>query len=118
MKNILMLTLLALVSFACQKKKDTLVEITVKNANNTVVSNATVKLLTAPPYEASKTPVLEKEGKTDINGVIRFNFNDTYQLGQAGVAVLNIEVEKGNLDGRGVIKIESETTSTKIVVIN
>ncbi len=94
-----------------------MVEITVKNEYNEVVSGTTVKLLTVPPYEANKTPILEKEGTTGINGVIRFNFNDTYHLGQAGVAVLNIEVEKGSLDGRGIIKVEQETTSKKTVFI-
>lgn len=106
------------VSLACHKKKDTFAEITVKNTSNEVVAGAQVKLLALPPYEGNKTPILELEGKTDINGVIRFNFNNVYQSGQAGVAVLNIEVESGNLDGRGIIKIEQETTSKKTVVID
>jgi hypothetical protein len=46
-----------------------------------------------------------------------FNFNEVYQLGQAGVAVLDIEVEKGLLTGQGIIKIEAETTSEQIIFI-
>ncbi len=118
MKNIFILSLLIFSSFSCRKKEDTLVEITVKDQYNQVVSGANVKLLTVPPYEANKTPILEKEGTTDINGVIRFNFNDTYQLGQAGVAVLNIEAKKGNLNGRGIIKVEQEEVSKKTVEID
>lgn len=118
MKNIIILSLCFIALLSCDKKKDTIVEITVKNAVNQVVSGANVKLLTLPPYEANSTPVLEMEGTTDINGVIRFNFNDVYQLGQAGVAVLNIEVKKGDLDGSGIIKIEQEQVSTKVVQIN
>lgn len=118
MKNILILSLLILTAIGCRKKDDTLVEITVKNSSNEIISGAQVKLLTLPPYEANSTPVLEMEGNTDINGVIRFNFNNVYQLGQAGVAVLNIEVVKGDLDGTGIIKVEQETTSKKVVFVN
>ena len=79
MKNILILSLCVLAIVGCRKKKDTIVEITVKNGSNQVISSANVKLLTLPPFEANSTPVLELEGKTDINGVIRFNFNDVFQ---------------------------------------
>lgn len=114
MKNILILSICFLALVGCSKKKDTIVEITVKNEFNQVISNANVKLLTLPPYEANSTPVLELEGNTDINGVVRFNFNDVYQLGQAGVAVLNIAVKKGDLEGVGIIKVEQEELSAKV----
>lgn len=117
MKNILILSLCVLALISCRKKQDTLVEITVKNEVNQIISGATVKLLTLPPFEANSTPTLEMEGTTDINGVIRFNFNDVYQLGQAGVAVLNIEVKKGDLEGTGIIKVEQEEVSSKVVYI-
>ncbi|MEN9978118.1 MAG: hypothetical protein RLZZ569_743, partial [Bacteroidota bacterium] len=54
---------------------------------------------------------------TNMAGEAIFNFNDVYQLGQAGVAVLDIEVEKGLLTGQGIIKIEAETTSEQIIFI-
>lgn len=117
MKNILILSLCVIALVSCGKKKDTIVEITVKNDVNQVVSGATVKLLTLPPYEANSTPVLEMEEISDVNGVVRFNFNDVYQLGQAGVAVLNIEVKKGDLDGTGIIKVEQEQVSKKVVFV-
>ncbi|PHR24526.1 MAG: hypothetical protein COA38_16580 [Fluviicola sp.] len=117
MKNILILSLCVLAIVGCRKKKDTLVEITVKNASSQIISGANVKLLTLPPYEPNSTPILELEGTTDINGVIRFNFNDVYHLGQAGVAVLNILVKKGDLEGTGIIKVEQEKTSKKVVLV-
>ena len=76
-----------------------------------------MRLLTLPPYESNAVPVLEMEGTTDVNGVVRFNFNDVFQLGQAGVAVLNIEVIKSDQDGSGVIKVEEETVSKKTIFI-
>jgi len=118
MKNLFVLSLFVIVALGCQKKHDTLVEITVKNEFNELVAGATVQLLTLPPYEANATPVLEMEGFTDANGVVRFNFNDVYQLGSAGVAVLNIEVVKSDLDGSGVIKVEEEKVSKKTVWID
>lgn len=118
MKKFLVLSLFFLAIVGCRKKQDTIVEITVKNEFNQEISDANVKLLTLPPYESNSTPVLELEGKTDINGVIRFNFNDVYQLGQAGVAVLNIVVKKGDLEGTGIIKVEQEELSTKVVFVS
>lgn len=118
MKNILILSIFVLAALSCRKKEDTIVEITVKNETNEVISGASVKLLTLPPYEANSVPVLEMEGTTDINGVVRFNFNDVYQLGQAGVAVLNIEAKKSDLEGTGIIKVEEEKVSKKLVSIN
>lgn len=102
---------------SCRKKDDTIVQITVKDAFNQTVDGATVKLLTLPPYEQNSMPVLEMEGTSDAEGIVRFNFNDVYQLGQAGVAVLNIEVKKGDLEGSGIIKVEQEKVSKKVVGI-
>lgn len=118
MKNLLILSICFLALVSCHKKKDTLVEITVKNETNQVISGANVTLFTLPPFEPNSIPVLEMEGTTDINGVIRFNFNDVYQLGQAGVAVLNIGVKKGDLEGSGIIKVEQEEVSTKVIFVN
>jgi len=115
MKNIFILSLLVLVAFGCRKKDDTIVEITVKNEFSQLVSGASVKLFTNPTYQSNA--VLEMEGTTDINGVIRFNFNDVYKLGSAGVAVLDIEVIKSDMSGTGVIKVEEEKVSKKTVFI-
>jgi hypothetical protein len=46
-----------------------------------------------------------------------FNFDDEYQLGQAGVAVLNIDVQKGTASGSGIIKIEPEAISEETVFV-
>lgn len=117
MKYALILSITAIGFFGCQKKQDTLVEITVKNDVNQVVPSATVKLSTLPPHEQNSTPVLEMEGTTNAAGIVRFNFNDVYQLGQAGVAVLNVDVQKDALTGQGIIKVEQEVTSEETVFV-
>ncbi|MEY4659245.1 MAG: hypothetical protein RJB36_1011, partial [Bacteroidota bacterium] len=40
-----------------------------------------------------------------------------YQLGQAGVAVLDIDAKKGNKSGAGIIKIEAEKVNEETVYI-
>jgi hypothetical protein len=117
MKHIFFLLIIGSLLVSCRKKEDTVVQITVKNAQNENVEGATVKLLTLPPHESNATPILEMEGTTNAEGVVNFNFNNVYQLGQAGVAVLNIEVKKGDLEGSGIIKVEQETVSKEVVFI-
>jgi hypothetical protein len=46
-----------------------------------------------------------------------FNYNDIYQLGQAGVAVLDIKAQKQNMIGQGIIKIEAEKINEETVYI-
>ncbi|MFT5858250.1 MAG: hypothetical protein ACI865_000334 [Flavobacteriaceae bacterium] len=115
--KLILLCLLILTASSCRKKEDTIVEIYVRTSANVVVPNATVRLYTNPPYEPNSNAALEMEGQTDINGVIRYNFNDVYQLGQAGVAVLEIEVTKEGSTSNGIIKIEQETTSKKTIYL-
>jgi hypothetical protein len=54
---------------------------------------------------------------TNVEGMATFNYNDIYQLGQAGVAVLDIKAQKLNKIGQGIIKIEAETTNEETVFI-
>jgi len=115
--KLILFCLLILTVSSCRKKEDTIVEIYVRTSSNLVIPNATVKLYTEPPYQQNSNPTLEMEGQTDINGVIRFNFNNVYQLGQAGVAVMNIKVTKEGNTSTGIIKIEQETTSIKTIYL-
>ena len=63
-------------------------------------------------------PVVRRDTTTtNTSGVATINYNDVYQLGQAGVAVLNISAEKGDLYGEGIIKIEEEQENTVTVFI-
>lgn len=102
---------------SCRKKGDTIAKVTVKDTANVLVSGATVVLYgesTTDPIQ----PVVRKDTvTTNSSGVATVNYNDTYQLGQAGVAVLNISAEKGDLYGEGIIKIEQEEESTATVFI-
>lgn len=104
-------------STGCRKKKDTIAEITVLDPQNAVVAGAQVVLKGESTVPNSPPVVLFDTTLTSSGGVATFNFNDVYQLGQAGVAVLNIEARKDGLAGTGIIKVEQETTSKETVFI-
>ena len=124
MNRYIALSVVALLSLAlfvgCRKKEDTIAEIKVLDASNQAVVGATVSLngqSTLPNSTGPDPEVFPIIGKTNTSGVAVFNFNDMYQLGQAGVAVLNIDVQKDQLTGQGIIKIEQEVTSKETVYV-
>ncbi len=101
----------------CRKKKDTIAIIYVRDAANDLVPGARVVLYGQSTINQPANVVLYDTSYTNAAGEARFNFNEVYQLGQAGVAVLNIEATKDVLEGQSIIKIEEETTSEKTVFI-
>lgn|SRR5690554_1237516 len=102
---------------SCRKKEDTIAKITVRDPANVLVPNARV-ILYGTSTETPIKPVVRRDTTyTNSSGVAVFNYNDVYQLGQSGVAVLNISAEKGNLFGTGIIKIEEEVENTATVFI-
>ena len=110
--------LVMIVAFAsCQKEKETIGIIIVKDSNGQVVSNASVTLFPEPaisPQGNLPEPSLTKTNNTDANGQAQF----TYEL----EAILNIEVIK--VDGNStytainIIRLLKGKTVTKIVEIN
>ncbi len=107
--------ILAFSSQGCRKKKDTLVEITVKDVNSQVVGGATVNMFPVGTVAPSPGYLWNYTETTGANGVAIFNFSEIYQLGQAGVAISNIKVTKAGVEGNSVVKIESEKTTSKTV---
>jgi hypothetical protein len=101
----------------CRKKKDTIAVITVLDIDNLPVAGAEVVLYGESTINQPANVVLYDTLTTNISGEARFNFNDVYQLGQAGVAVLNIEASKDGAVGQGIIKVEQETISEETVFI-
>lgn len=104
-------------STGCRKKKDTIAIIYVRDAANQLVTGAQVVLYGQSTTSQPSNVVLYDTTTTNTSGEARFNFNDVYQLGQAGVAVLNIEASSDGLSGEGIIKIEQETTSEETVFV-
>jgi hypothetical protein len=124
MKTYYIYPLLALGLFAitfstnsCRKKADTIAKVTVRDTANVLVPGATVILYGESTTDPIQPVVRRDTVTTNSSGVATVNYNDVYQLGQAGVAVLNISAEKGALYGEGIIKIEQEEESTATVFI-
>jgi hypothetical protein len=102
---------------SCQKAKDTIGVIIVKDINGNTVAGATVVLhqdgMTSPQGEDTN-PAIKKDDITDANGRAEF----TYEL----EAILNVDVvkEEGNnvYTGSNIIRLLKEKTVTKVIEIN
>lgn len=114
-----MLAMAGVIAFTgCRKKKDTIAKITVKDAANANVAGATVVLYASPSEQTNQQVTIYDTTETNSSGVAVFNYNDVYQLGQAGVAVLDIKAWKNGNTGTGIIKVEQEVTTEETVYIN
>lgn len=102
------------VTTSCRKKEDTIAIITVLDENSSPVSNAEVRV-----YGSGTGGVITVDdvSQTNSSGEAIFNYNDEYQLGQAGVAVLDIQVTYGTEISYGIIKIVEETTNKETVYL-
>ena len=109
------ITLVSLTS--CRKKLDTIAHIYVKDETNASVSNAMVVLYGTNTQSTPQQVAVYDTAYTNANGLASFNYNELYQLGQAGVAVLDIKAQKGNKVGQGIIKIEPEMVNEETVYI-
>ena len=102
---------------SCEKNKQTIGIIIVKNSNGNTVSGATVTLHNDGMISSQGSPSdpgLRKTSQTDANGRAEF----IYEL----EAILHIDVEKisGNdvYTGSNVIRLLKDQTITKVVEIN
>jgi hypothetical protein len=121
MKKIL-IVLIAITAFttlnSCRKKKDTIANIYVRDENDEVVGSAMVVLYGTNTAGTPQQVAVFDTAYTNSSGLASFNYNDLYQLGQAGVAVLDIKAQKQNRVGQGIIKIEAEKVNEETVFIN
>lgn len=120
MKKVLFLfvaALLATTFTSCRKKKDTIANIYVRDETNASVEGAMVILYGTNTSGTPQVVAVFDTAYTNSSGMASFNYNDLYQLGQAGVAVLDIKAQKLNKIGTGIIKIEAEKVNEETVFI-
>jgi hypothetical protein len=103
---------------SCRKKKDTIANIYVRDESDKLVDGAMVVLYGTNTSGTPQQVAVYDTTYTNSSGLASFNYNDLYQLGQAGVAVLDIKAKKQNKIGQGIIKIEAEKTNEETVYIN
>ena len=100
--------------FSCYKQERTLAIITVLNNNtNNPIADANVRLF-YDTSNGSNVPLIDVQKKTGDNGSASFDFSDRYQDGQAGFAVLDIEIDGVFM---GVINVVEMTTTEKNIFI-
>ena len=105
---------------SCRKKEDTIAKIYVRGASNEAISGATVRLMPSATMATPGQSINDNfpmVSTSNTSGEAIFNFNEVYQLGQAGVVVIDINVQKGSASGQGIIKVDQETTSEETVFI-
>lgn len=102
------------ISNSCYKPKSTIATITVlNNSNNAPVSGATVRLFYDDPNGVN-TSLVDEQNTTSDEGVVNFDFSSYYKDGQAGFAVLDIEVNNVFV---GVVQIEERATTEKTIYL-
>jgi hypothetical protein len=117
------LALIAICSTSCFEVEETIANITVVRINSigeeVPVDEAAVRLyaLGSLDQDFVGEPRFDTIQLTSDEGFVSFNFSDYYVGGQAGFAVLDIEVSKGALYGTGLIKIEEMETNNETVIV-
>jgi len=111
------LAFIALLSFSCNKEKDTTAIITIVDENNDPVPGAYVKLKGTPTFPIGDPTRLDQEMITDFAGQARFDYTGAYHQGQAGFAIMDIVSFKDSTVGEGIIKIIEEEESQETVVL-
>tara|TARA_B100000965_G_scaffold164900_1_gene137228 strand:+ start:200 stop:574 length:375 start_codon:yes stop_codon:yes gene_type:complete len=100
--------------FSCYKQEKTLAIITVLDNNtNDPIADANVRLF-YDPSNGSNIPLIDVQKTTGDNGSASFDFSDRYQDGQAGFAVLDVEIDSVFM---GVINIVEMSTTEKNIFI-
>ena len=115
---LLSLLVITSISFSsCRKKIDITANIYVRDETNALIDGAMVILYGENTTGLPSQIVVFDTAYTNANGVAFFDYNYLFKPGQAGVAVLNIKVEKEDKYGIGIIKIEEEKVNEETVFI-
>jgi hypothetical protein len=110
--------LMSISLFSCRKEGDTIARIQVVDTSGAPFPGAMVRLYPTPTIIQHGAIIIDDTLFTDLDGYAIFDYTDMYNLGQAGFAVLDIEVKSGDtLYGEGIIKIEDEVTTEEKVII-
>ncbi|MFB6307436.1 MAG: hypothetical protein ABEH43_10710 [Flavobacteriales bacterium] len=98
---------------SCATEDPTNLTILVLDGNGGRVSDATVQVIADPntndtTKRNSLNSDINKKGKTNSNGSITFDFEDQFELGMAGFAVLDVRASKDTLVNEITTQIEAQ----------
>jgi len=117
LRNFIFIICLSCCLFSCNKEAPTSVLILVKDANNSPVNNAVVRLYSAPNASSQALPLIELSAETNANGNAMFDLSGFYNLGQTGFGVLCVSVEKNGLFTQEYIEVIEEQSNEKILFL-
>ncbi len=109
---------------SCKKEKPTTATVSVVDTAGNVVEFAMVRLYPTPSVNPHPSIIIDDTLYTNFEGKCTFDYTESFNLGQAGFAVLDIEVLLPNatdgddsLRGTGIIKILPETANEEDVIV-
>lgn len=102
---------------SCKKEEPTIAVVRTVTELGLPVEGALVRLYPEPSDIQANELIEEVETLTDAAGEAVFDFSDSYEQGQAGFAVLNIEATIDTFVVDGIIKIDPEVTSEQVIVM-
>ncbi len=105
-------------SVSCRQESDTVAKVLVVDTAGNPFAGAMVRLYPTPTLTSHGAIIIDDTLYSGPDGIATFDYTDMFNLGQAGFAVLDIEVRSGDtLYGEGIIKVEDEKTSEATVVL-
>jgi hypothetical protein len=125
MKNLkfafLLFAATTLLTAACKREKATTAKIQVLDEATLIpVGGVTVRVYGEQTDTAAHNDIiLDREATTDGSGYASFAFTEDFELGQAGFAVLTVDVTRNGTtyESIAVIKIEEETENELVVKV-
>ena len=115
--NFVFLLILFFCLFSCNKEVPTSVLILVKDANNSPVSNATVRLYSVSNATPQALALIDIYAETNANGNAMFDLSEFYNLGQTGFGILCVSAEKNTLYTQEYIEIIEEESNSKVLFL-
>lgn len=114
-----LLLFLVIAISSCEKPVDSQVRITVKDNAGNELSGIVVKLYgeSTDSVYVNKLSLYDLEETTNDGGLVVFDFNDFYDQGDNGFAILTVEVARDTNIYKSLVKvIEGETISKEITL--
>ncbi len=106
---------------SCRKEIDTVAVVNVVDINTLVQPGLTVRMFGEASTDNQgevQEIAIDRVQTTDSNGKAEFNFTEDFELGQAGFAVLNVEVTVGDSIYETIMKVEAEETTEETIIVN
>ncbi len=115
----LLVVLAGLFSSSCVKEEKSTAVITVKDSTGTV-AGAKVRIYGEPSDTAytGKEVIVDEEKKTGNEGKVTFDLSNNYELGQAGLLVLDVKVTKDSVQVKDFIEVKEMEENTKTIELN